>query len=161
MSSSMFIDDVEKALEILKKRGREGGCKTMHVSDHITIYYEDREAGVSISNETSELNHVNMTYTWNNGTIQSTSTLIQIGDTSPYWLLNFDTTGLDISLTYYVIIRAKKTYYESQELNITIQLRRNQPIMGIVPPAPTVWGRNVTFNVTYTTLEGQFINAMK
>ncbi len=124
---------------------------------NITIFYEDREAGVRISNETTEPYHVNMTFNWDNSTLQGDSQLIQIGDTSPYWILSIDTTGYNISLTYVVTITANKTYYEHQEINITIQLRRNQPIMGIVPPEPTVWGENVTFNVTYTTLDGNYI----
>ncbi|MHA1379478.1 MAG: hypothetical protein ACTSRG_13985 [Candidatus Helarchaeota archaeon] len=123
---------------------------------NITIYYEDRENGVRINNGTSPP-YVNMTYTWDNGTMQSRSRLIQVGTTNTYWELYINTTGFDISLTYVVTITANKTYYEHQELNITIQLRKNVPIMGISPPEGTVWGENVTFNVTYTTIDGSYI----
>ncbi|MHA1379477.1 MAG: hypothetical protein ACTSRG_13980, partial [Candidatus Helarchaeota archaeon] len=123
---------------------------------NITIYYEDREQGVRINNGTSPP-YVNMTYTWDNATMQARSQLIQVGTTDTYWELNINTTGFDISITYNLTITANKTYYEHQELNISIQLRRNQPIMGITSPESTVWGENVTFNVTYTTLEGAYI----
>lgn len=50
-TSSMFIDDVEKAIAILKTRGKKDGTKTIHVSDHITIYYEDTESDYMIEDE--------------------------------------------------------------------------------------------------------------
>ncbi|MHA1297911.1 MAG: hypothetical protein ACTSO9_00540 [Candidatus Helarchaeota archaeon] len=125
---------------------------------NITIYYEDRENGVRINNGTSPP-YVNMTYTWDNDTLNSADRckLIQVGTSDTYWELWINTTGFDISLTYTVTITANKTYYEHQELNISIQLRKNQPIMGITPPEGTVWGENVTFQITYTTLEGNYI----
>ena len=50
-TSSMFIDDVEKAIAILKTRGKKDGTKAIHVSDHITIYYEDTESDYMIEDE--------------------------------------------------------------------------------------------------------------
>ncbi|MHA1298868.1 MAG: hypothetical protein ACTSO9_05430, partial [Candidatus Helarchaeota archaeon] len=123
---------------------------------NITIYYEDRENGVRINNGTSPP-YVNMTINWDNSTMQARSQLIQVGTTDTYWELNINTTEFDIGITYNLTIIANKTYYEQSELNITIQLKRNQPIMGITAPESTVWGENVTFNVTYTTLEGSYI----
>ena len=49
--SSMSIDDVEKAIAILKTRGKKDGTKTIHVSGHITIYYEDTESDYMIEDE--------------------------------------------------------------------------------------------------------------
>lgn len=50
-NSSMSLDDVEKAIKILKKRGKKAGTKTLHVSDHIVIYYEDLQSDNMIEEE--------------------------------------------------------------------------------------------------------------
>lgn len=47
----MHMKDVEKAIAILKKRGKEKGTKTMHVTDHICIYYEDTKSDNMIEEE--------------------------------------------------------------------------------------------------------------
>ena len=50
-NSSSHMDDVEKAIAILKTRGKPSGIKTIHVSDHINIYYEDTESDTMIEEE--------------------------------------------------------------------------------------------------------------
>ncbi|NHI92947.1 MAG: hypothetical protein EAX96_10635 [Candidatus Lokiarchaeota archaeon] len=129
---------------------------------NITIYYEDREAGVGISNETAESYHVSMNWSWDHTSMQENSTFIQLGTgTSTYWVIQINTTSFvnefGADQVYNLTINASKQYYEWQELNIAIKISLNMPILGVLPPEGTVWGENVTFNITYTTLGGEYI----
>ncbi|NHI92915.1 MAG: hypothetical protein EAX96_10475 [Candidatus Lokiarchaeota archaeon] len=129
---------------------------------NITIYYEDREAGVGISNETGELYHVAMDWSWDHTSMQENSTFYQVGSGSnTYWIIQINTSTFISTFgsnqIYNLTINASKQYYEWQQLNISIKLSLNIPILGLLPPESTVWGENVTFNITYTTIDGQYI----
>ena len=50
-NSYKSLEDVKKAIRILEKRGRLKGDKAIHVSDHITICYEDTKSDKMILEE--------------------------------------------------------------------------------------------------------------
>ncbi|MHA1270807.1 MAG: hypothetical protein ACTSPY_13525 [Candidatus Helarchaeota archaeon] len=124
---------------------------------NLSIYYEDREAGIRISNDSGD---VEIYFLWSNDTLNNPqrSQLIQVGSgTSTYWVLWINTTGFSLNDTYNVTINATKPHYEFQEITITIIISEKQVFMTTTTPAGTVWGQNMTFTVTYKDTAGQYI----
>ncbi|MHA1784956.1 MAG: hypothetical protein ACTSVE_07130, partial [Candidatus Helarchaeota archaeon] len=124
---------------------------------NISIYYEDREAGVGVAPP------VTLEWVWDHTAMQGNSTLITVGSgTDTYWIIQINTTGFTDEYgenqIYNLTVNASKLYYEWQNLSISIQVSKNIPIFGFIPPENTVWGENVTFNASYTTIDGTFIS---
>ncbi|MHA1751017.1 MAG: hypothetical protein ACTSYZ_01485, partial [Candidatus Helarchaeota archaeon] len=124
---------------------------------NISLYYEDREAGIRISNDSGD---VEIYYHWNNDTLNTPqrSRLIQVGSGSnTYWVLWINTSGFSLNDTYNVTLNASKPHYEFQELSINIIISEKQVFMTTTTPPGTVWGQNMTFIVTYTDSSGNEI----
>jgi hypothetical protein len=125
---------------------------------NITIIYSNKDKGINIQNDTT-VNVTIFTYdsnsTWRNQLSRISSiynATLFYNSVENWWVLQIDTTNFNLDLSYNLTVWIEKVHYESQGMNITLNLKKRESIMGIVPPSSQVWGENVTFTITYTNL---------